>query len=155
MKRASDAPIAAVVASFGVAWLVLGACGYSGGSPTAPAPPPPPTVVRQGANGTARATGPLSCSGDSHEFVAAAGAISVTLNGTTGGVGMAVQVCAGGIDDNACSIPLVPIAVGQTVTGTRRGASGQTLKFNTANCGGGGPAPAEPVNYTATLEYLQ
>jgi len=146
------ARIAAVGAVLVLAVLVFGACGPGyGGSPTAP---PPPTLRTWNVAGTSQATGPQSCSGSSHDFMAAAGAITVTLVSTTGGVGMSVEVCAGGIDDHACSINLVPIAVGQTITGTLRGDAGQILKFNTANCGGGGPAPTNPVVYTATVTYF-
>lgn len=151
MERANASRVAVVVTSVALAGILFGACGGGGGgSPTAP-----PTLRTVAVSGTSTATGALSCSGGAHDFVAAEGAISVTLNTTSGGVGMGVQVCAGGIDNNNCSINLVPIAVGQTITGTRRGDAGQTLKFNTANCGGGGPAPANPVNYTATLTHFQ
>lgn len=131
--------------------LLLGSCGGDD-SPTAPAPPQ--TEART-VSGTARASGANSCSGDSHDFLAAEGAISITLLQTTGGVGMGVQVCAGGVDNNNCTINLRPIVVGQMVSGARIGAASQNLKFNTANCGGGGPAPAMPIEYTATLTFLR
>jgi len=152
MENASVSRAAVAVTSFALAGILLGACGGGGGSPTAP---PTPTLRTVAVSGTSTATSANSCSGGSHDFLAAEGPISITLNTTSGGVGMGVQVCAGGIDNNNCSINLVPIAVGQTITGTRRGDAGQTLKFNTANCGGAGPAPANPVNYTATLSYFQ
>jgi hypothetical protein len=103
--------------------------------------------------GTARALSDTSCSGDSHDFVAAEGPIAVTLVQSTGGVGLAIQVCAGGIDNNDCSINLMPIAVGQTVSGTRKGGSQQNLKLNAANCGGGGPPPPAPVGYAVTVTF--
>lgn len=141
-----------ILLQLATAVLLLGACGGGGDSPTTPAPPQ--TEVRT-VSGTARASGANSCSGDSHDFQAAEGAISITLLQTTGGVGMGVQVCAGGIDNNNCSINLRPIVIGQTVGGARVGAASQNLKFNTANCGGGGPAPAMPIEYTATLTFLR
>lgn len=129
--------------------LLATACG--GGS--SPAPPGPTVTDMRTFMGTARATGATSCSGDSHDFAAADGPISVTLNQSTGGIGMAVQVCAGGIDDNNCSINLMPISVGQTVSGTRRGGASQNLKLNAPNCGAGGPPPAGPISYTATVTF--
>jgi hypothetical protein len=59
------------------------------------------------------------------------------------------------VDTGGCSIRQQPIQVGQTVSGARVGAPGQTLVFNPANCGGNGPRPPGPVEYTATLTYLQ
>jgi hypothetical protein len=147
-------PLLAAAALVAAAALLAGACGGGGGGGGGGiTPPPPPTTLNF--MGTARATGPTSCTGDSHNFQAADGAISVTLVSTTNHVGMAVQVCAGGIDDNNCSINLTPIAEGQTINGARRGAAGQNLKFNTANCGGNGPVPADPVQYTARITFVQ
>ena len=123
-------------------------CG--GGSPT---PPSPPATQTRTFMGIARALGPTSCSGDSHDFDATDGPIGVTLGQTTGNVSMAVQVCAGGNDNNDCSINLTPIDVGQTVNGARKGAGLQNLKLNTANCGGRGPTPAGPINYTVTVTF--
>lgn len=143
-------PVASLLA---LGLIFLGGCGGGGGGSTPTAPPMPTAPQTISVSGTARALGPGSCSGDSHDFQAAEGAISVTLVQTTGGVKMGVQVCAGGIDNNNCSINLQPIVVGQTVAGTRVGAAGQNLKFNTANCGGGGTAPATPIDYTATLTF--
>jgi hypothetical protein len=137
---------AAVAATF-----LLGACG-SGGS-SAPPPGGPTVTDTRTFAGTTRANSPLSCGGDSHDFEAAAGTVSVTLVQSTGGVAMAVQVCAGGIDNNACTINLGPIAVGQTRTGTRQGVSQQNLKLMPANCGGNGPVPAGPVDYQATVTF--
>jgi hypothetical protein len=105
--------------------------------------------------GTTRAITSTSCSGDSHDFQAADGPISVTLVQVTGATSLVVQVCAGGIDDNNCSINQTPIAVGQTKSGTRRGGADQNLKLLPPNCGGGGPPPPGPVGYTATVSYLR
>jgi len=123
-----------------------------GGGSTPPRPSVPETRTFMG---TARALGPASCTSDSHDFIAADGPISVTLTQSTGGIGMAAQVCAGGIDNNDCSINLMPIAVGQTVSGTRKGGSQQNLKLNPPNCGGGGPTPPGPVDYTVTVTFLR
>lgn len=135
-----------------VAVSLLAACGGGGGGGSPTAPPAPRTETLT-VTGSTRATGPTSCTGDSHDFVAADGAISVTLLETTGGVGLHAQVCAGN-DDNNCSINQTRMAVGGTLTGTRRGGAGQTLKFLTLNCGAGNePAPATPIQYRATVTY--
>ena len=134
-----------------VASLLLIACGSGGSSGP---PPAGPTVTESRTfSGTTRANTPTSCGGDSHDFVAAEGAVAVTLVQSTGGVSMSVQICAGGIDNNACTINQGPIAVGQTRTGTRQGMAQQNLKLLPANCGGNGPVPAGPVDYTATVTF--
>jgi len=141
MNRVSAVALAAALAS----------CGGGGG--TTPTPTGPPVTQTRTFVGTTRANSPTSCSGDSHDFEAAEGTIAVTLVQSTGGVGMAVQVCAGGVDNNDCTINLRPIAVGQTVNGARKGVPQQNLKLMPANCGGGGPMPQGPVDYTATVTF--
>jgi hypothetical protein len=130
--------------------VLLASCG---GGPSSPPPAGPTVSESRTFNGTTRANSPTSCGGDSHDFTAADGAVSVTLVQSTGGVSMAVQVCAGGVDNNACTINLGPIAVGQTKTGTRQGVAQQNLKLMPANCGGNGPVPAAAVDYTATVTF--
>lgn len=103
--------------------------------------------------GTTRATGPSSCSSDSHDFQASDGLVTVNLVQTTGGTALVVQVCAGGIDDNNCTINQTPIAVGQTLSATRKGGASQNLKLLPLNCGGGGPPPATAIDYTVTVSY--
>jgi len=61
-------------------------------------------------SGTTQGTTDTGCSGDSHVFQAADGNVSVTLVQSTGNSGLAVQVCAGGIDNNNCTINQTPIA---------------------------------------------
>ena len=130
---------------------VMTSCGGGDDSPTSPQPPGTITTTFRG---TTRATGPTSCSGDSHDFRAAAGPITVTLNESTGNVTLGVQVCVGGIDDNNCTINLMPLAVGSTATGTAGpGMPTQVLKLNAPNCGGGGPVPPGPVEYRVTVVH--
>jgi hypothetical protein len=135
-----------VTAAF--AAMLAASCG--GGS--TPSPPGPTVTDMRTFMGTARALSATSCAGDSHDFDAADGPIVVTLVQSTGAIEMAVQVCAGGIDNNDCSINLTPIVVGQTVNGTRKGGARQNLKLNPPNCGPrGGPVPPGPVDYTVTV----
>jgi hypothetical protein len=132
--------------------VVLGACGGGGGGGNSPTQVP--TLQTQTFNGTATASSPTSCTGGSHVFQALDGPITVTLIQSTGSVAMATQVCAGGIDNNDCSVNLQRIEVGQTVSGARKGQGSQTLVLQTANCGGGGPAPATPIAYSARVTYM-
>ena len=132
-----------------VAAVLAASCG--GGS--TPSPPGPTVTDMRTFMGTTRATGAMSCTGDSHDFDAADGPIAVTLLQSTGGIEMAVQVCAGAVDNNDCSINLTPIAVGQSVSGARKGIARQNLKLNPPNCGGRGPAPPGPVDYTVTVTF--
>ena len=114
---------------------------------------PPTGTTTQTFTGTTRALTPTSCSSDSHDFPAGEGVVTVTLLASTGNLTLGVQVCAGGIDNNNCTINLQPIAVNQSVSGTRKGGASQNLKFLPANCGTGGPAPPGPVQYTARVDY--
>jgi len=132
-----------------VAAGILVSCGGSG-SPTAPEAG---GTVTQTFTGTTRADGPLSCSGDSHDIMASEGTVTVTLVQSTGDATLGLQVCAGGIDNNDCTINLRPIAVGQTLSGSRKGGRTQNLKLLAPNCGGGGPVPPGPIQYTATVTY--
>ena len=105
-------------------------------------------------SGSTQATGPGSCISDSHDFVAAQGVVSVTLVQSTGSTALSVQVCAGGIDNNQCTINQTVIAVGQTLTGTRKGISSQNLKLLPLTCSpAGGPVPPGPILYTVTVTY--
>jgi hypothetical protein len=122
-------------------------CGGAGApaTPSSPAPSGPQTVTFTGVANP-------SCQLGGHNFEAAEGAIVVTLVQTTGGVGLYGQVCAGGIDNNNCTINQTPMAVGQTLTGTRKGVSSQNVKMLTLNCGPGS-APPGPVDYTITVTH--
>jgi hypothetical protein len=66
---------------------------------------------------------------------------------------LAVQVCAGGIDNNNCTINVARIAVGQTLTGRRRGAANQNLKFLAHNCVFGGPVLTQSMTYRGSVTY--
>jgi hypothetical protein len=133
-----------------VALVALVSCG-GGGSDSPTGPPLGPTT--QTFTGTTRATSPTSCSGDSHTFDTDAGPVSVTLVQSTDSLTLGSQVCAGN-DDNNCTLNLMPLGVGQTRTGERRGGSSQTLKLLAPNCGGGGAVPAGPITYTVTVTYI-
>ena len=99
------------------ATALLTACSGYESTPTTPNPTPAPTATPAGGTatvdftGTTRALGPTSCGGDSHQFVAAEGTITVLLVRTTGNASLVAQVCAGGIDDNDCSLKQTVIAV--------------------------------------------
>jgi hypothetical protein len=134
-----------------VAILWLGLCPACGGN--GPSTPAPPVTETRTFMGTTRATSPTSCMSDSHDFQAREGLITVTLVQSTGGTLLVAQVCAGGIDDHNCTINQAPIAVGQTLSGTRKGGADQNLKLLPLNCGGGGPAPDTPIDYTASVSY--
>jgi hypothetical protein len=126
----------------------------SGGSGGAAPPPGPSVTETRTFTGTTRALSATSCGGDSHDFEAREGTIAVTLVQSTDGTALGVQVCAGGIDNNDCSINQTRIAVGQTVSGTRRGAAQQNLKLLPVSCSpAGGPVPPGPISYTATVSF--
>ena len=112
-------------------------------------------TTTQTVTGTTRAITPTSCTSDSHDFSAGEGLVTVTLLESTGNLTLGVQVCAGGIDNNNCTINLRPIAVNQSVSGTRKGGRSQNLKFLPPNCGTGGPPPPGPVQYTARVDYFR
>ena len=114
---------------------------------------PQPQNRTQIFTGSTRAITATSCTSDSHDFDAGEGLITVTLLETTGNVTLGVQVCAGGIDNNNCTINQTPIAVNGSVSGTRKGGRTQNLKFLPANCSPrSGPVPPGPVQYTARVE---
>ena len=138
-------PLAAQLALAAALW----SCGGAGGSSAGPSGGTETRTFM----GTTRALSATSCTGDSHDFVAGEGPVSVTLVQTTGGTALVVQVCAGGIDNGDCTINQTPIAVNQTVRGTRRGGATQNLKLLPLNCGGGGPIPDGPIVYTATVTF--
>ena len=144
--------LSAGVAFSGLA-LVVGCGGGGGGSAQ---PTSPPVQVTENFSGTTTQSGPGSCGGDSHNVVAAAGEMAVRLVATSDPAGaLSVQVCAGGIDNRDCTINQQKIAVGQTLTGARKGDAGQNLKLLPHNCVFGGPVTAAPVTYTAALTYMK
>jgi hypothetical protein len=138
-----------------IAWaLLVASCG--GGSPSAPAQPQP-VETTETFSGTTVQTGPGSCSGDSHNFTAQDGLISVRLMATTDPASaLSVQVCPGGIDSGTnCSIAQQRISVGQTLSGARRGVAQQNLKLLPHSCVFGGTPAGAPVTYTVTATYLK
>ena len=112
------------------------------------------TTDAQTFTGTTRATGPTSCTGDSHIFLAGEGTVTVTVLSSTDNVNLALQVCAGGIDNNNCTINPTRVFIGQVVSGARKGGSSQTLVLQPVNCGpGGGPPPPNPITYTVNVVF--
>lgn len=100
--------------------------------------------------GTTRATGPTTCTTHIHSFQAGEGPVTVTLVESTANTSLAIRICAGGINNNNCTINQTSIGVGQNVSGTRIGITAQVLAFEPLNCGGG---PTAPINYTATVTF--
>ena len=143
---------------FRLGLLVVGAsavaaCGGGGGGGGTPTSPPMPQVRMVSGSTTTVAAG--SCTADSHDFLAAEGStVQVTLTGSSDAAGLMVQVCAGGIDDNNCTINLQRIAVGATLSGQRHGGNSQNLKFLRRGCTGVDPFVAGAATYTATVTYL-
>lgn len=134
-------------------WIVAAVSVACGGGPSAPsATATPPQRVVETFTGQTRAIG-NGCGGDSHSIVAADGAIALHLDETTSAAEMTAQVCAGGVDVGGCSIPQTRLAVGQTLEGTRRGQSSQTVKLLSAACVFGTPGTAPVVDYRVTVTY--
>jgi hypothetical protein len=152
--------LAVAAALCGVAVMAVG-CGGSGGtggsasgggSPTGGTP----VQVSDTFTGTTTQSGPGSCGGDSHNVVAAAGEMSVRLVATSDPAGaLSVQLCAGGIDNRDCTINQQKIAVGQALSGARKGEAAQNLKLLPHNCVFGGPVMTTPITYTVTLTYMK
>ena len=135
-----------------VCCAVLCSCG--GGSGGAAPPPGPATTETRTFTGTTHANSATSCGGDSHDFEAREGTVAVTLVQSTDGTALSLQVCAGGIDNNDCTINQSRIAVGQTISGARKGVAQQNLKLLPLNCSpAGGPVPAGPIAYTASVSF--
>ena len=133
----------------GVLTCILAGCGGSSSSPS----PAQTTPFTQTFVGTTRVSSG-TCTGDSHDFTAAAGDVAVKLVETSDPAGaLSVQVCAGGIDNGNCSIKQQKISVGQTITGARAGSSPQNLKFLGHNCVFGGPVVTDPISYRADVTY--
>ena len=133
---------------------IMVACGKSSSSATAPTPAGP---VTETLSGTTRQTAQGSCSGDSHNFTALDGEVSVRLLETADPSGaLSVQVCANGLDNHDCTINQQRIAVGQTLVGARKGASFQNLKLLPNNCLAGGPFdPNAAITYRVSLTYIR
>ena len=137
--------------------LGVAACGGSG-SPSGPGQSQPqPVLTTEAYSGSTVQSGPGSCSGDSHNFTAQDGEISVRLVATSDPANaLSVQVCPGGIDlGNNCSIAQQKINVGQTLTGARRGVAQQNLKLLPHNCVFGGAPLGAAVTYSVSLTYLK
>ncbi len=140
-----------------IAFVPLVALGGCGDGYTEPTPTPAPTVtVTKTFTGSTTQTSASSCGGDSHNFTAAGGAMSVTLVATSDpAAALSIQVCANGIDNRNCSINQQRITVGQTLSGTRIGDATQNLKALPNNCVFGGPLDTTPRTYTFSLTHQQ
>jgi hypothetical protein len=136
--------------------VAITSCG--GGSGTGPSPTPQaPVPVTVSFTGTTRQTAQGACGGDSHDFTAAEGNVSVQLVETSDPAGaLSVQVCAGGIDNRDCTINQQKVAVGQTLSGTRKGIATQNLKLLPHSCVFGGPFdPAAGITYRVSVTHLR
>jgi hypothetical protein len=126
--------------------------GGGGGSPTS-TPTPVVTMI----SGTTTSAAPGSCSADvTHDFQVAAGTtFQVTLDASGDAAGLMVQVCAGGIDNNDCTVNLQSIAVGASRSGVRKGGESQNVKFLRRGCAGTDPFVAGPTTFSATVSYMR
>jgi len=96
------------------------------------------------------------CSGDSHNFTAQEGDISVRLIATSDPVQtLSVQVCPGVDVANTCTLPQQKINVGQTLTAPRKTGSAQNLKLLGYYCVYGGTVNPNPVTYTVSVTYMK
>ena len=127
--------------------ILFGLYGCGGDSPSGS------TTQTRTFTGQTRATSPISCEGDSHDIVAEEGTITVTLTSSTGSTSLVLQVCAGGLDNKDCTVNQTVIAVGQSISGARKGGASQNVKLLPLNCGGGGPAPTTPIDYSITVTF--
>jgi hypothetical protein len=136
-------------------FLTITSCGGSGTTPSPSNQPPTPVTVSF--TGTTRQSAQSSCGGDSHDFTAAEGTISVQLVETSDPAGaLSIQVCAGGLDTRDCTINQQRIAMGQTLSGSRKGIATQNLKLLPHSCVFGGPFdPAAGITYRVSVNHLR
>jgi hypothetical protein len=139
--------------------LLAAGCGGSSSAPSAGQPPqqPRPVSTTETFSGTTVQSGPGACGGDSHNFTAQDGTITVNLVATSDPANaLSVQVCPGGIDTGGnCTIAQQRISVGQTLSGVRRGVAQQNLKLLPFGCVFGGTPAGTPVTYTVGVTYLK
>ena len=114
-----------------------------------------PVTTTQTFTGMTRQLGVGSCTSDSHDFAAQEGQVSVLLQETSDPAGaLAIQVCAGGVDNNNCTINVQRIAVGTTVGGTKKGGASQNLKLLPHSCVFGGAFdPSVAIAYRVQVTY--
>jgi hypothetical protein len=131
--------------------LVAAACGGF----TATAPQSPPVTTTETFSGTTRQSSATACGGDSHNFTAQEGGVTVTLLETSDPAGaLPVQVCGGGIDNHDCTINQQRVAVGQSVSGPKKGPATQNLKLLPYSCVYGGAFdPSASITYKAQVTY--
>jgi hypothetical protein len=115
-------------------------------------PTSPPTQQTQTFNGSTRVVG-SGCTSDSHDFDTLEGQVTMRLDQSPEAPSLRVQVCAGGIDNNNCTVNLQRIDAGQTISGARRGGVRQNLKFLPLDCAAS--APPGPFTYRATVTYFR
>jgi hypothetical protein len=128
--------------------LLSATCGGGyGGSPT----PTPTGTETANYTGTTRSTSATSCTGDSHAFTAADGAISVTLVSTSTNENLTAQICPP--NSLTCTLTRRPINIGQTIDAARQGGASQVLSLLPLNCGTSAPPSTDPITYTARVTY--
>jgi hypothetical protein len=127
--------------------LLSATCGGGYGSPT-----PTPTVAETATyTGTTRSASATSCTGDSHPFAAAEGAITVTLVSTSTNENLTVQICPP--DSLTCTLTRRQINIGQTIDATRQGGASQVLSLLPLNCGTSAPPSTDPITYNTRVTY--
>ncbi len=132
-----------------MALAVLAASGCGGGGTSGPT-----GVATQTFTGSTSAQAAGSCTGDTHRFNAGDGAISVTLARTSTGEALTAEICPGASNTSSdCTLSRRRIDIGQTLSGARRGGVSQVLSLLPLTCGAGGPPPAGPIAYTASVTY--
>ena len=127
--------------------LLSATCGGGYSSPS------PAATVTETANytGTTRSTSATSCTGDSHTFTAADGAITVTLVSTSTNENLTAQICPP--NSQTCTLTRRQINIGQTIETPRQGGASQVLSLLPLNCGTTAPPSTEPITYNARITY--
>lgn len=132
--------------------FLLSACG--GGSSGGPTTAPAVLTVETHTGSIAPST--LGCNSGDHTFTAREGTISVRLDATSAAdQSVSAQICAGADVAGQCTISQQRLTVGQTLSGTRVGAAGQTLKLLRQDCVSSAQQASAPVTYSTTLTYLK
>jgi hypothetical protein len=137
--------------------LFAASCGSTSSTPTTPITPAPSGPVTVTFSGTTTQSAVNACGGDSHNFNAASGDITVKLLETTDpAAALSIQVCPGGIDaPGTCTLQQQKILVGQSLTGARKGIATQNLKLLPHSCVFTSTVNTTPVTYKVSVTYEQ
>jgi len=127
--------------------LLSATCGGGSG----PTPSPTPVTETTTYTGTTRSSSATSCTGDSHAFNAADGAIAVMLVSTSTTENVTAQICPP--NSLTCTLTRRQINIGQTIDAPRQGGTSQVLSLLPLNCGTGAPPSPDPITYTARVTY--